>query len=301
MMPESLMQLIDKLDACDHLRSSNRWARLLRLPVRMGLPKLLQHAGTTRPIYTQTFFGTPMRVVLPEAVSIEIYRYSYFERELSKFMLDALKPGQSFVDVGSHFGFFSLLARHIVGHEGRVVAFEPTPSTYAVTRENLGRWNNTEVHNKAVWCERTTIAIKDFGVNLSAYNSIFGAREDERTAGKAAQQVTNVEAIDLDSELASLQIVPHFIKIDAESAERQVLQGATQTLRTHRPFVSLELGDFDVPGACPSHELVETLIKLDYVPIEADDRGGYRRHHPADRYGYENLFFVDRDKLDHFV
>ncbi len=51
-----------------------------------------------------------------------------YEPETTRFILSALSPGDTFVDVGAHHGYYTVLAASLVGDRGRVVAFEPMPS-----------------------------------------------------------------------------------------------------------------------------------------------------------------------------
>jgi len=51
----------------------------------------------------------------------------------------ALRPGATFVDVGAHSGFFTLLGAHFTGPTGRVVAVEADPHQCTLLRQNLDR------------------------------------------------------------------------------------------------------------------------------------------------------------------
>jgi FkbM family methyltransferase len=51
-----------------------------------------------------------------------------YEPETTRFILSALSPGDTFLDVGAHHGYYTALAASVVGEGGRVVAFEPMPS-----------------------------------------------------------------------------------------------------------------------------------------------------------------------------
>ena len=299
-LSDKAASLIISLDAFRALREKGKISRTLRLPAKMMIPKLLARLDRSQRVSTSTFFGEILTVVLPEAVSTELYRYRFFERDVCAFLILTLRPGQTFVDVGAHFGFFSVLARHLVGDEGRIVAFEPTPSTFQVLSHNLQKWGNATAINKAAWNEQSALEIQDFGLTLSAYNSIFSARQDERTRGKSAVRITKVEAIDLDTELARLNVVPDVIKIDAESSELQVLRGAMRILTNCRPAISMEVGDFDVPGASLSRDLILNVMSYDYEPIELIGTN-FHKHEVRERYGYENIFFVPKERVPEFV
>jgi FkbM family methyltransferase len=49
----------------------------------------------------------------------------------------ALAPGDVCLDVGAHIGYYTLLAARLVGPQGHVYAFEPSPASYGVLRENI--------------------------------------------------------------------------------------------------------------------------------------------------------------------
>ena len=62
-----------------------------------------------------TFWGGRHSGVLPEATSTLVYRWGFFDPPVARTLLTTLDQGMVFVDVGAHFGFFSLLASELVG------------------------------------------------------------------------------------------------------------------------------------------------------------------------------------------
>ena len=73
-------------------------------------PRLLLKTGRSQALTATTFWGGRMEIVVPEAVSTQIFRYGFFEEDVCLFLLKSLRPGMVCVDVGAHFGFFTLLA-----------------------------------------------------------------------------------------------------------------------------------------------------------------------------------------------
>ncbi len=57
--------------------------------------------------------------------------------EEENFLLQFLKPGMVFLDIGAHRGFHTLLASKKVGIEGQIIAFEPSPRELRRLRWNL--------------------------------------------------------------------------------------------------------------------------------------------------------------------
>jgi len=55
---------------------------------------------------------------------------TFYEPETTMLLLSVLRPGDRFVDVGGHVGYFSVIGSKAVGVTGEVVTFEPAPSNY---------------------------------------------------------------------------------------------------------------------------------------------------------------------------
>src|SRR5438093_12209338 len=173
-------KLVGQLLVASRFSKRSRAVRLISHPWRMLYPKLLWMAQRTKEIKSRTFWGGDMKVIFPEQVSTNIWRYGYFEENVCLYLLSVLKDGMTFIDVGAHFGFFSLLASYLVGQRGKVLAFEPVPNTFHQLQNNISnysRYPNVEIFNCAAYSEDTEIKFYDYGLEDSAYNSAFGLRE----------------------------------------------------------------------------------------------------------------------------
>jgi len=253
----------------------------------------LRQAGMTLPCRARTFWGRSMFVVLPEVVSSEILRYGYIEEAVVAAMLAHVKPGDVVLDIGAHLGFFSLLAAHLVGPSGRVHALEPVPSTFAMLARNLEGLPNATAHNLAAWSEPTEITINDFGLAHSAFNSVRRPRLTDAAASTRSRPI-KTRAVSLDAFAREHRLRPTFVKIDAESAEGEVLAGMRWLLEEVRPVLCVEVGDLGVEEAAPSTELVRTLTSSGYRALEFAD-AGFRSHQRKLCYGYGNLLFCPSD------
>lgn len=60
-----------------------------------------------------------------------------WERSITQFLLDAIKPGMTVVDAGANIGYFTLLAASAAGEKGVVYAFEPLPRNYEILQKNV--------------------------------------------------------------------------------------------------------------------------------------------------------------------
>ena len=105
----------------------------------------------------------------------------------------------------------------------------------------------------------------------------------------------SVDTISIDEYIQKTMIIPSFVKVDAESAEYDVLLGMQSTLENIRPFVSLELGDLGVIDVPTSRYIVDYMKDKEYVPIESD---GYKMNYHVPKVGYEycNILFAPAEK-----
>jgi Met-10+ like-protein len=60
-----------------------------------------------------------------------------YEPDVCAALLHLLKPGDTFLDCGANIGYFSILAGHLVGAEGQVIAIEANPMTQPLLDRNL--------------------------------------------------------------------------------------------------------------------------------------------------------------------
>jgi FkbM family methyltransferase len=250
-------------------------------------------------IYANAFFGRQIRVVLPEMVSNVIWQKGYFEEDVCYYFLNLLGPGDTCIDIGGHFGFFSMLARELVGPEGTVVTFEPMPRTRAILAENMERNAGPATHYlipAAAGAGPNKLTFKDFGLIGSA----FATSDEQRSAavtlvGKVEVDVRTVDAVVSELGLSSLKLM----KIDAENAEYDVVQGSLVTLRTLRPALILEAGDASGKVGA-TRRVLDVVTAEGYVPYEFH-RWTLRPHAITERYGYQNLLMVPQEKIAHMV
>jgi FkbM family methyltransferase len=262
-------------------------------------------AKKSKMVTANLFWGGKMNVVLPEVVSSALWKYNYFDIEVCYYLFDVLKKGSTFVDVGAHFGFFSLMASHIVKDTGKVVSVDPTPSTFELLSQNLNiysNYKNFSLFNNAAFETATDLQFYDFGVTKSAYNSLFGSRIEEMGEDESNRYRIIVKAVTVDSivENQNLQQVD-LIKIDAESAEINVVKGLHKTIAKFKPSIIMEIGDTGTLDTTSSRDLIKIMEDQNYVPHEL--RGDQIvRHQVKDDYSIPNLscyniLFIHKDKL----
>ena len=261
-------RLAERLTAAVSAMERGKFRRTLSRPRKMIYPKMLQWAGNTAEVTAMTFWGEPILVVLPEQISLTIWRYGFFEEDVCRFMLRVLRPGMNFIDVGAHFGFFTRLASFLVGDHGRVLSLEHTPNTFGQLMRNTVGSDNVLIHNCAAYSRETELTLRDFGLEYSAFNSAFGMRdEDSKSIPKGIEFQARARKVDDVVKERGLPEVD-LVKIDAESSELHVLQGMTEIIKRDRPRIILETGDFGLAGVPKTEELIGWLREFGYEPFE---------------------------------
>lgn len=187
-----------------------------------------------------------------------------YEGETSNFIGSILQPGDTFVDIGAHVGYFSMLASQLVGPSGAVFAFEPEPRNFAHLLEHIevnGATNVRPLHMAV----GATPSVADFFVNADndgghalweVGRHPFNARSRETPATRKVF-VTSLDSIFHGRDMRTLKA----IKIDAEGAEFAILVGARELLRQVRvPFVIAEVNRFGLESMGASERLLRSLM-----------------------------------------
>jgi FkbM family methyltransferase len=235
---------------------------------------------------TRAFHFPDFTVVDGEMVSQQIISYGVYEPELTEAFLRLIRPGDVVLDIGMHLGYYATVFAVLVGGTGEVHAFEPTPSTREIATRNTNRFPQIRVHPVAVWSSAQMVVLRDYGPQWMGFNTLTkGKLNEEPTAPKEI----NVSAVTLDAFRSSLSRPIALIKIDAESAEREIIRGGRELLRQDNPLLSVEVGDRT--DSLESRELLEDLLTLGYTPWEFSG-GHFSRHQARDRYSYDNLIFA---------
>jgi FkbM family methyltransferase len=137
-----------------------------------------------------------------------------------------LAPGDTFVDVGANLGLHTIAAARAMKGRGAIVAFEPFAPTFELMQRSI--WLNgfsrmVEGHQAAVYNAAGSKRLH-LGAS-SSYHSLFPLAA---TSGFTTEMV-EVPLMKLDDVLGSRATVD-VIKIDAEGAELEILDGATAVL-----------------------------------------------------------------------
>lgn len=148
-----------------------------------------------------------------------------------------VKPNAVAVDVGANLGFLTVLLSRLVGPQGQVYSFEPSPVTYAKLREvtDINDLKNVTTYN--VGCGETPAVMKLHAAESSGNSSLRPAPGLTRAEAKTE----DVQIVVLDDHLPSTLQRLDFLKIDTEGFEDAVLAGAMKILEKFHPVIYIEL------------------------------------------------------------
>ena len=148
----------------------------------------------------------------------------FTEREMLGAVQEHLNAGDTFLDVGSNLGIFTIFAAKTVGAQGIVIACEPETNAHDRLQKNIeiNQLNNVKPLKLALSDRRSMkkLSLGDaWGVPQSAHLSdADGPYEDVHTA-------------DYDSLVTNESMpIPRVVKMDIEGHEYVALQGMRETL-----------------------------------------------------------------------
>ncbi len=204
--------------------------------------------------------------------------YPYCELETKEWFVRNVQPEWWVFDVGANIGYYSILFAQLAAR-GRVLSFEPT-STAGMLRKNLEhqKISNVEIHEVALG-NRT-------GLQNDTVFRIWGSNED-------AKPYPFYRLDDFVRERKPDRI--DCIKIDVDSFDFEVLQGAEQTLLQHDPVVVVELNHCLTKRNQTPNEALAWLAERGYrqaLVLDYDNFVLRRERHPSLQAGTRSLELV---------
>jgi FkbM family methyltransferase len=189
----------------------------------------------------------------------------FYDLPLQLLLLETLKPGDRFVDVGTNIGMITLLASKLVGTTGRVDSFEPNPECCRYVRQVVQDNAIGNVHLHPVGLNDTdgeaTLTLVTEHSGMGTLASV-PDKEREHITGTVAVR-TAVGDVELDDGAGPIAM----LKIDVEGFEMRVLRGLRKRIAQDKPVIVTEVEEAHLNRDGMSRsDLVELLTSLGYVP-----------------------------------
>lgn len=194
-----------------------------------------------------------------------------YEPYIAEVLRANLRPGGVFLDVGSHFGVWSVYAAGLVGHAGRVLAFEPSPA-FAILKANADLNPPVQAFNMGLGAQDGEVTFFDQGTSSS------GSFVNEVTKINAPFQPdvpvggTRVKMRTLDSVVAESGARPDLIKVDVEGFELEVMRGADRLLRDVRPVMLIEIHPRQLALSGGSEQALMACLREAGYAVDVIDR-----------------------------
>ncbi|MBK9983415.1 MAG: FkbM family methyltransferase [Saprospiraceae bacterium] len=299
-------QLWQDLLAAENKSRSGKFKKLGRAPFLYPALMLFNYAWYPffkKGVYVKanTFFGLPLRTLLPSGTDVLLNKIKSHDSEirLSKYLTLVLQEGDVFIDVGAHYGYYSLLASVLVGNSGKVYSIEASASSFSELKENVDPLKNIIPYHAAAGDSPGTITFYEYPGPYAEYNTIIpGAYTNEKWFQTVKEKTNTVPMLILDELIRNEQIEKAVLKIDVEGGESSVLRGLQSALKEKKLIIAME---YLIPkeGKKLHQESAEILFKSNYKSYAISSDGNleyiddidlYLRHSGMDS---DNIIFIN--------
>jgi FkbM family methyltransferase len=166
--------------------------------------------------------------------------YFYSTLDSSFDVLKYINRGDTVIDIGSNIGQTALTIARKLNNTGKIFAFEPFPSTFTLLKSNLdlNPFTNIFIENIGLGAQEVEAEMTIVCQTNSGGNSVNSKIIEEGSTIK-------IKMTTLDSyfkEWSSIQPI-HFIKLDVEGYEMNVLKGSLKILQQQKPKLFIEISD----------------------------------------------------------
>ncbi len=158
-----------------------------------------------------------------------------FEPKMVKLFQTLIKADDLVIDVGANIGCTSILFGELAD---RVISFEPSPTTFNLLQRNVKQSGlvNIKLHNFALGSSRSMSEITYASSNRSGG---FISNKTNISTGHITEKI-EIEKLDEIINILNISKID-FIKIDVEGFEKEVIEGAKNTINKFKPIIVLEL------------------------------------------------------------
>jgi len=238
--------------------------KLLSVPKFLGRDYLIEKLPywfikpATGKVLQDSIFGFKIHLdpLFDKNIENVIYERGVYELGTVSVLQDFLNTGNTFIDVGANIGWLSLVGAKQVGQNGKVLAFEPVPTTFDILKSNktINNFNQIELYQFALGNKEETV-------------TIYPEKENRGGASILNHQLNEgvkIEVKRLDDLTINSKI--NVIKIDVEGFELDVLKGGIKTIKSDKPNLIIE-HSIDRNNTAEQYEIYKWLKDLGFYKI----------------------------------
>ncbi len=153
------------------------------------------------------------------------------DKQIIQFLINKIKPGDCFWDIGASVGFYTAFIAKAVGGNGKVIAFEPEIKSFNRLLQNIenNKLKNVYPYKVALGNAQAKEKLVISGHYSSGAHSLIAQNHNKKSRNVEYEEV---EVFRGDDFLLQQNIdLPTVIKIDVEGAEEEVLKGLSNILK----------------------------------------------------------------------
>ena len=159
--------------------------------------------------------------------------------------LSFVRRGDVVLDIGANVGSHAVFLSHLVGGEGKVLAFEPLAPNIDALKETLRRRSralNVSIFQLAVGNPSKpgqVVGIRVPGDDFTQASLRLQAAGSWGQQASVHEYTVFLTSLDANPDVQALPSID-FVKIDVEGGELDVFRGGAQTIRRHLPLIYCE-------------------------------------------------------------
>lgn len=154
------------------------------------------------------------------------------EPHITKLTKKYIKESDVVLDLGANIGYFTLIFSKLVGLKGKIFAFEPDPTNFAILRENvlINKCSNVILIQKAVskTSGKGTIYLSE---NNKGDHRIFDSGDNRKEI--------IIETTSLDDYFKNFSRI-NFVKMDIQGSEILALRGMKKILKKNKKHIKIQ-------------------------------------------------------------
>ncbi|MBN2592787.1 MAG: FkbM family methyltransferase [Sedimentisphaerales bacterium] len=200
------------------------------------------------------------------------------------------------IDIGANVGIYTKIFSKLVGPNGRVYSVEPFPPTFEILCYNIKKLHldNVEPINIAV-SDSEAIVTMAIPYDSSGAETHYRASIVMNPAETSKIEVTNVQAISIDSRFLSESETISFIKCDVEGHELACIKGAAKFLARSKATWLIEISGEPDDTKSAAYNVFKIFHDWDYS-VWWFDGGKLRKRRPGDK--STNYFFLKDNHIN---
>jgi FkbM family methyltransferase len=202
-------------------------------------------------------------------VSKQIFKNRIWEPFETSVIVNHLKKGDVFLDIGANIGYFSVVASTLVGASGKVIAYEPDENNFRLLEKNIAvnGLTNTRLFNAAV-------------SDCSSSGYIYLCEDNEGDhriydCGEGRER-TGIEIVHGNDHIPRVTDRLDFIKIDTQGSEAHILKGMDKVIQANKDHLAMVI-EFWPHGLKQSgasgRELLDMISAFDFDLSMIDTNG----------------------------